>query len=629
MRRIVAVVLGCVCCVAGASGQEAVTVLGGDVVGPLPATAQFGRFEGPVPSLATGAVNFPVDLYRIETDEVAIPISLCYNTQGVRVWDDPYPCGYGWSLLPSLRVTRTVLGRPDELYRRLESGRLPHVGADNDTLYRCVRDDNGAVPDSACLDTRHDLFTLALPGANFNFILERDGEGFTAVTAQKNGYKIKGDSKLNRFIVTDPLGNRWQFGGAFTETAFETSVTTAWGLERVTTYKGDSIVVNWERTVHAGMRTFAPAEYVDYEGRPSSHKRYTDPEERASLITQKASNQNLHLRSIIFPEGKMLFEYSPTPARPMLSRCMVINYDGDTLRCAEFSYTGPGTDRRLLSEIRVRDFGSYRFSYNEVDFSAYSARYAIDYWGYYNGCTGNTCATPKMTVKTRHTAGSAPDRLAVVGGADRTPDASAMTANTLTGVVLPSGGEVTFAYEPHRFAPQADTCAWIADAPTLSFGGGLRVASMSVRESADAEPTVTTYAYGADEDGLAECVALPHPSTFLTAREGLTTKETENSPIVQLFTCRSIDIHNESQYLLNHIGETPVWYREVAAYSGGGRTVHQFSDIVPPNGVRNEWLENAPATATTTSRTCGTPSLGGLCRLHRPNTSAKTGHSAR
>ena len=68
----------------GAWGQEAVTAFNADVVGPRPATAQFRRFETPQPSLATGAVRFPVDLFTASADWVRIPMSLCYSTQGIK-----------------------------------------------------------------------------------------------------------------------------------------------------------------------------------------------------------------------------------------------------------------------------------------------------------------------------------------------------------------------------------------------------------------------------------------------------------------------------------------------------------------------------------------------------------------
>lgn len=586
---IAALLLPC----ASSFGQDAITPLNEDIIGPQPASNQYKRFETPQPTLSTGTVNFPVNLYTVSAGEVVIPISLCYKTQGIKVYDDPYPCGYGWALLPSLRITRTVMGRADERYKRLQSSRLQHVGTDNDTLYYCVKDDNGTIPEAECYDTQHDIFNLSIPECSFSFILERDDSGFSAVTAQRNGYIIKADTLLNHFEVTDPHGNRWTFGGGNTETAFERSVTTAWGLEKVHTYRGDSIVVEWKKMPHAGMQVFAPGEYRDYDGVSTSQKRYTNPEDRAALVTTMVSNMNLHLASVSFPNGKALFEYSGAEARPVLTRFIAVSTDGDTVRDVSMTYTGPGIDHRLLSEINIRSVGSYRFTYNEVDFSDYRSRFAIDYWGYYNGKTGNTCAIPRMTIRSKDPAFSSVFRYEAVGDADRSVDAQAMQANILRAATLPAGGEVSFTYEPHRFPPQPDASPWISDSPALSFGGGLRIVEVAVRESQESEPMVTRYAYGEKEDGLAVCVAAPTLSTFVTAREGLVLCSYGKDG-AQLATCRSLDISNESQYMRARIGETPLWYREVSVYSGGGKTVHEFRDMVPSNGVRREWHDAEP-----------------------------------
>ena len=586
---IAALLLSC----ASSFGQDAITPLNEDIIGPQPASNQYKRFETPQPTLSTGTVNFPVNLYTVSAGEVVIPISLCYKTQGIKVYDDPYPCGYGWALLPSLRITRTVMGRADERYKRLQSSRLQHVGTDNDTLYYCVKDDNGTIPEAECYDTQHDIFNLSIPECSFSFILERDDSGFSAVTAQRNGYIIKADTLLNHFEVTDPHGNRWTFGGGNTETAFERSVTTAWGLEKVHTYRGDSIVVEWKKMPHAGMQVFAPGEYRDYDGVSTSQKRYTNPEDRAALVTTMVSNMNLHLASVSFPNGKALFEYSGAEVRPVLTRFIAVSTEGDTIRNVSMTYTGPGIDHRLLSEINIRSVGSYRFTYNEVDFSDYRSRFAIDYWGYYNGKTGNTCAIPRMTIRSKDPAFSSVFRYEAVGDADRSVDAQAMQANILRAATLPAGGEVSFTYEPHRFPPQPDASPWISDSPVLSFGGGLRIVEVAVRESQESEPMVTRYAYGEKEDGLAVCVAAPTLSTFVTAREGLVLCSYGKDG-AQLATCRSLDISNESQYMRARIGETPLWYREVSVYSGGGKTVHEFRDMVPSNGVRREWHDAEP-----------------------------------
>ncbi|MCF0182682.1 MAG: hypothetical protein HUK11_10620, partial [Muribaculaceae bacterium] len=309
-----------------ARAQDAITPLSEDVVEPRPATSRFAMFETPRPQLSTGTVCYALDLFTVKTDGVEIPISLCYSTQGIKVNDDPYPCGYGWALLPSLRISRTVMGRPDERYKRLPESRLPLVGDDNDSLYRCVRHDSGYVPDSSCHDTQHDIFNVSLPGIRFGFVVERRDGRFVAHNAVRNGCVVEADSSLSAFTVRDTRGNTWYLGGASTETSFEASHTTAWAVSKVVTATGDSIVFEWEKRHHAALQEFVPAEYRDYEYCPTGLKRESNPEETASLAAIGRNSGNLHLAKVIFPKGEVGVRY----AEPMMA-----NPDS----CGSYAYT--------------------------------------------------------------------------------------------------------------------------------------------------------------------------------------------------------------------------------------------------------------------------------------------------
>ena len=73
--------------------------------------------EMPAPAMLTGACEFDVPLYTLSVGDVSLPLSLHYRSNGIRVDDDPQPVGYGWTLSPALRVSRQIMGRPDELFR--------------------------------------------------------------------------------------------------------------------------------------------------------------------------------------------------------------------------------------------------------------------------------------------------------------------------------------------------------------------------------------------------------------------------------------------------------------------------------------------------------------------------------
>ncbi len=116
-----------------------VTPVRSDIIPPAPTAATVVEQQMPRPSLLTGAVDFALPLYTVEVDGFSLPISLQYHTNGIKVYDDPGLLGYGWSLLPALRVTRTIMGRPDELSEDVTKNLASFTSQDRWKLaFRCM-----------------------------------------------------------------------------------------------------------------------------------------------------------------------------------------------------------------------------------------------------------------------------------------------------------------------------------------------------------------------------------------------------------------------------------------------------------------------------------------------------------
>lgn len=64
-----------------------------------PSAARLRQVTMPTPALATGAATFDVPLWTLKVDDLEIPFSLRYHSNGIRIEDDPYPVGYGWTFL--------------------------------------------------------------------------------------------------------------------------------------------------------------------------------------------------------------------------------------------------------------------------------------------------------------------------------------------------------------------------------------------------------------------------------------------------------------------------------------------------------------------------------------------------
>lgn len=84
------------------------------IIPPSPNAASLVSGTQSQVSQYTGRATVNIPIYTIETGNFSLPISLSYNTGGVRVSGIASWCGLGWSLNAGGLVTRSVVGLPDE-----------------------------------------------------------------------------------------------------------------------------------------------------------------------------------------------------------------------------------------------------------------------------------------------------------------------------------------------------------------------------------------------------------------------------------------------------------------------------------------------------------------------------------
>jgi hypothetical protein len=86
-----------------------------NVIPPDPVSAQFQKYLGYPVSHATGIPQINIPLYTMESSGVDIPFSLSYHASGIKVKEVAGTIGLGWSLFPGFKITRTIMGKPDDL----------------------------------------------------------------------------------------------------------------------------------------------------------------------------------------------------------------------------------------------------------------------------------------------------------------------------------------------------------------------------------------------------------------------------------------------------------------------------------------------------------------------------------
>ena len=104
------------------------------VIGPSPQAAAMTRYADYPVSYCLGQADISIPLYEVKSRSLSLPISLSYNSSGVRVDDISGTAGLNWSLEAGGVITRTISGLPDEYYNGDWSVR-PQVEVENNNPY--------------------------------------------------------------------------------------------------------------------------------------------------------------------------------------------------------------------------------------------------------------------------------------------------------------------------------------------------------------------------------------------------------------------------------------------------------------------------------------------------------------
>lgn len=600
-----------------ASGESATTnhpefeyTVSKTLIPPTPSSSVYQEYRGSQPSLATGTVNIPISLYEINCFGMKLPFGLVYNSNGIKVNQDPYPCGYGWILTPGLRVSRTIMGRPDEQYEwRTYSEN--NVTIDVDSLKTLMLVDDHAIVQDGLYDSQQDIFSVSLPNESFNFLLRREGNGWKAITVDTNCRieVLEGATHFNGFRITDGSGIVYQFKdyyeGSYSQPA---RYVTSWMLDRIILANGKEIVCYWISSEHQ-MDVYR--EYAPYSLRDNQSYSYVDniSGERIisypdSIISTQTGDFSLyprtspvqHLSQVDFPGGKIVISYDSSDdyVNPLIQNFKVVADNGGIVKTANFEFGDTRASRFLLKRLDISDEGIYTFDYyRETDFN-YVENYAKDFWGYYNGKSQNKSAVPYINFKMLTSQYSSDSGyFKYFGDADRSIDEDAMQANMLKKVTYPTGGWSVYEYETHHFEGHPVATNMIANNAPLTAGGGLRVKKVTSASGSDTEPVVYEYAYGVNGNGFAVSLAEPTLDTFVQIyrsydrveeiykdETGFVTRRNTVYP-----TYRQVMFKTSSDYLSYAINATPIWYEEVTEYVDESKTVYEFTN--PDNNTNN------------------------------------------
>lgn len=429
-------------------------------------------------SYYVGTADITIPLYTIQGSDLSLPLSLSFNTNGLRVEEIPSWVGYGWTLNATSVVARTIVDIPDEYaYGYLNddwagqyfyadgtpkidscsnppsSGDLLSWQIDAANFYELTNRGGLTTPGENFIDTEPDVFSYSTPtGASGKFVFDRQGD---IRLIPKKPVKIY----MGGNGIDDKIFEIWDEGGirsVFSKQERVNSYTICSNLSGSNRFEV-SPVGSWYLSQMYSPRT---DEVISFSYAPEITTYLSQSESKALTVSNSGADSHVNdidatcttttsvygqrLTSISYGNVQVVFtadavERIDLDGGHRLKQVTVL-VDGDTLKTLRLYHSfANGAYLRLDSIVEYGSGGTrlpaYKFSYEPVSFSRTSLDQ--DYWGYYNDAD-NTTLLPTY---------QEPSTQINFKGANRESDGTAMREGSLTRIDYPTGGFTEYEFE--------------------------------------------------------------------------------------------------------------------------------------------------------------------------------------
>lgn len=409
----------------------------------------------------TGKLNVAVPIHTISTKGgLSIPVSLAYNTGGIKVDETSGVAGLGWTLAVPNSISIEQHGRNDltnnAVWFSSDLYNYQYSEVNLESLPVEVRTKLQALADGA-LDTQPDIFHYNLPTVSGAFV--RDSGGNFHTIPYEN-VKISYSETDHKFQIIDPEGITYTLRvGNSVSTSSGISVEfspSSFFLEKITLLNGEEVNFKYEKQMsyqaitHSYEDVYIPIEESDALCGPAvknTHNTATNRYLEVLLTEIKYANETVKFNYKNIINGVLgRKDLSSTNAQNTyaLDQVIVSNSAGKIIRDYRFthSYFGSGIDsdyrnyRLKLTRIdNILENNKYSFEYNE-NHGIGVGSFSQDIWGYYNG-RSNPNLIPNMNYF----------NVSYDQGGDRNVYPDYSQAYILKKIYYPTGGSSAFTYE--------------------------------------------------------------------------------------------------------------------------------------------------------------------------------------
>ncbi|KPH14979.1 hypothetical protein [Chryseobacterium sp. ERMR1:04] len=450
-----------------------------------------------------GKANISIPIYNISIGGISIPISLSYNTGGIKLNEVSSSVGLGWSLNIPGNISHNMIGL-DDLSSPFFSKNMADYGAysglyDEQASNNQMRINLASLYDNL-YDTKKDIFDYNLPTASGSFLLKDNNQTFLIpnddVIITRNGSKfyVKDTQGTEYWLSPRNTAESMYIGGSSSHVSLYNldSVKVNNNVVQFSYYKGNMYT---ERNINQVANfKITPNLSGNFEQLPPFPK-YEKTESTSGFSESLISK-------IQFDGGEVTFLYSNDANNAFsdgltyrkdlnnnntgiaLRRIIVTNRSGSTIKDITLNYSYFESNRAnktyedyRLKLINVHDNlqnSDYRFEYNEQLNLPKRNTSNDDYWGYINATNNNEGTNIPNNISVEY--GIPADVLNAVQKRDREPNETYAILGSLKSIQYPTGAKKNFEYElPYNTEKQSTGYTW----------GHVEIGNIEMDESGD------------------------------------------------------------------------------------------------------------------------------------------------
>ena len=452
------------------------------IIPPSPTVAALGEYGNTQISYYTGSLGISIPFHEVRSGDISLPISLSYNTKGIKVEETASWVGLGWSLNAGGIISRTVRGRPDEYGNGYMSPTVTKVSDMFDdwpeynwleefdasaswpnnfiTLIQDIADGN--------IDTEPDMFFFNFGNHSGKFYYDQDAETFVSIPrgsiyfdkdyfyTNNKWHLITEDGVEYFFEIKEQNLNYSECNGSPSAPEL---ITTGWFLTSIySPSTGRQVNLYYDESSYVSKNIASVTINTPVPGSGTG-----TPQIPETKICNSINNYSgYRLDSIVYDGGKVVFnaltDRCDLPGDKRLDNIEIYNKISPSIQKKfEFGYTYFNNNiisncgdeatsynvRLKLTSITTLDRSGnalppYSFEYNEANSLPSRMSYSQDAWGYYNHATNDNLVPPFIPA------------LLYYKGANRVVDTTYTSTGILTKINYPTGGNTTFEFENNK-----------------------------------------------------------------------------------------------------------------------------------------------------------------------------------